>query len=58
MEKKVIISAKTTEEAISKAVEELGAPSADAVKVTVLEADDRRVEKLLIERRESEEEQA
>ncbi|MBR2907598.1 MAG: protein jag [Clostridia bacterium] len=37
MEKKVIISAKTTEEAISKAVEELGAPSADAVKVTVLE---------------------
>jgi len=37
MEKKVIISAKTTEEAISKAVEELGAPSADAIKVTVLE---------------------
>ena len=37
MEKKVIISAKTAEEAITKAVEELGAPNADAIKVTVLE---------------------
>lgn len=37
MEKKVIISAKTTDEAIQKAVRELGAPSRDAITVTVLE---------------------
>ena len=37
MEKKVIVSAKTKEAAILKAVSELGAPSADDIKVTVLE---------------------
>ncbi len=37
MEKKVIISAKTVEEATEKAIRELGAPNADAVTVTVLE---------------------
>ena len=37
MEKKVITTGKTTEEAIEKAVFELQAPSADAIRVTVLE---------------------
>ena len=37
MEKKVVISAKTTEEAVEKAVAELGAPNAEAIQVTVLE---------------------
>lgn len=37
MEKKVITTGKTTEEAIEKAVLELGAPNADAIRVTVLE---------------------
>ena len=37
MEKKVIISARTVEEATAKAIAELGAPDADAVTVTVLE---------------------
>ena len=37
MEKKVIISAKTMEEATKKAVRELGAPDADSIEITVLE---------------------
>ena len=37
MEKKVIVSAKTKEEAILLAVQELEAPSADAIEVTVIE---------------------
>ena len=37
MKKEVIISAKTIEEAVSLAVEELGAPSADKIEYTVLE---------------------
>jgi spoIIIJ-associated protein len=37
MEKKVIVSAKTKEEAVLLAVQELEAPSADAIEVTVIE---------------------
>ena len=37
MKKEVIISAKSIEEAVAQAVEELGAPSADAIEYTVLE---------------------
>ena len=37
MKKEVIVTAKTTAEAIEKAVAELGAPSADAIEYTVLE---------------------
>ena len=37
MEKKVTISAKTMEEALRKAVRELGAPDENAIAVTVLE---------------------
>ena len=37
MEKKVIVSAKTKEEAVLLAVQELAAPSADAIEVTVIE---------------------
>ena len=37
MKKEVIISAKTIEEAVALAVEELGAPSADKIEYTVLE---------------------
>ncbi len=37
MKKEVITSAKTVEEAVSLAVKELGAPSADAIEYTVLE---------------------
>ncbi len=37
MKKEVTVSAKTEAEAIEKAVEELGAPSADAIEYTVLE---------------------
>ena len=37
MKKEVIVSAKTVEEAIAKAVEELGAPSAQEIEYTVLE---------------------
>ena len=37
MEKKVIVSAKTKDEAILLAVQELEAPSADAIEVTVIE---------------------
>ena len=37
MKKEVIISAKTVEEAIAKAVAELGAPDADKIEYTVLE---------------------
>ena len=37
MKKEIIVSAKTEAEAIEKAVEELGAPSADAIEYTVLE---------------------
>jgi spoIIIJ-associated protein len=37
MEKKVIISAKSMEEAVQKAVRELGAPDADSIEVTVIE---------------------
>ena len=37
MKKEVIISAKTVEEAIAKAVSELGAPDADKIEYTVLE---------------------
>lgn len=37
MKKEVIISAKSIEEAVALAVEELGAPSADAIEYTVLE---------------------
>lgn len=37
MEKKVIISAKTKDEAVEKAISELGAPNAEAINVTVLE---------------------
>ena len=37
MKKEVIISAKTVEEAIELAVKELGAPSADKIKYTVIE---------------------
>ena len=37
MKKETVIIAKSVEEAIAKAVEELGAPSADAIKYTVLE---------------------
>ncbi len=37
MKKEVIITAKTTEEALSLAVKELGAPSVDAIEYTVLE---------------------
>ncbi len=37
MKKEVVISAKTVEEAVSLAVGELGAPSADAIEYTVLE---------------------
>ena len=37
MKKEVITTAKTIEEAVAKAVEELGAPSADKIEYTVLE---------------------
>lgn len=37
MEKKVVISAKSMEEAVQKAVRELGAPDADAIEITVIE---------------------
>ena len=37
MEKKVVISAKSMDEAVQKAVRELGAPDKDAITVTVLE---------------------
>ena len=37
MKKEVIISAKSIEEAVAQAVEELGAPSSDAIEYTVLE---------------------
>ena len=37
MKKEVIVSAKTVEEAVAKAVEELGAPSAQEIEYTVLE---------------------
>ena len=37
MKKEVIISAKTVEEAVAQAVEQLGAPSADKIEYTVLE---------------------
>ena len=37
MKKEVIITAKTTEEAVALAVKELGAPSAEAIEYTVLE---------------------
>ena len=37
MKKEVIITAKSVEEAVALAVEELGAPSADAIEYTVLE---------------------
>ena len=37
MKKEITVSAKTEAEAIEKAVEELGAPSADAIEYTVLE---------------------
>ena len=37
MKKEVIITAKTVEEAVAKAVEELGAPAADKISYTVLE---------------------
>ena len=37
MKKEVIVSAKTVEEAVAKAVEELGAPDAQAIEYTVLE---------------------
>ena len=37
MKKEIIVSAKTTAEAIEKAVIELGAPSAEAIEYTVLE---------------------
>ena len=37
MKKEVIISAKTLEEAVAKAVAELGAPNAEAIEYTVLE---------------------
>lgn len=37
MKKEVIITAKTLEEAVAQAVEELGAPSADKIEYTVLE---------------------
>lgn len=37
MKKEVIVSAKSIEEAIAKAVEELGAPSAEKIEYTVLE---------------------
>ena len=37
MKREITVTAKTTAEAIEKAVEELGAPSADAIEYTVLE---------------------
>ena len=37
MKKEVIVSAKSIEEAIAKAVEELGAPSAEKIEYTGLE---------------------
>ena len=37
MKKEVIVSAKSVEEAVAKAVAELGAPSADKIEYTVLE---------------------
>ncbi len=37
MKKEIVVSAKSVEEAIAKAVEELGAPSADKIEYTVLE---------------------
>ena len=37
MEKKVVISAKSMDEAVLKAVRELGAPDKDAISITVLE---------------------
>mgnify|MGYP002514100860 CR=1 FL=1 len=37
MKKEITVSAKTVEEAIEKAVAELGAPNADAIEYTVLE---------------------
>ncbi|MBQ8344693.1 MAG: protein jag [Clostridia bacterium] len=37
MKKEIVVSAKTVEEAVEKAVLELGAPSADQIEVTVLE---------------------
>ena len=37
MKKEVTITAKTLEEAVAQAVEELGAPSADKIEYTVLE---------------------
>ena len=37
MKKEVIVSAKSVEEAVAKAVAELGAPSADKIEYTVVE---------------------
>ena len=37
MKKEVIVSAKSVEEAVAKAVAELGAPSADKIEYTVIE---------------------
>ena len=38
MKKEITVSAKTVEEAVAKAVQELGAPNAEAIEYTVLEA--------------------
>ena len=37
MKKEITVSAKSVEEAVAKAVEELGAPSADKIEYTVIE---------------------